>query len=149
MKKLIIIPFFSIISLNLAAQINAVNIGYQDDPDVISIGGLFSSFDAEIFFGPISDSSEDSKSTFGAKVGYMFYLHNDWASAVYLGPQIGYYNSENFSQSTSESGLIYGGQLGFYFSPINIAVGYGANDVSGGEYFSIKFGFNPFELMGG
>lgn len=147
MKKYLLLCITLFAATSLSAQVTAPTMGYQDDLATLTAGGLFGNLNLDLLLGPIGDTiDDDSKSTFGAKVGYMFYLYDENGVALFLGPQVGYFGTENHTLETSESGLLYGGEVGVYFSPLLISVGYGMNDVSELEYFSFKVGFNFMDL---
>lgn len=150
MKKYLLLCITLFAASTATAQINVMTLGYQDDLQTIMGGGIVNNWSFELLVGPLGDSiNDDSKSTFGLKVGYMFPLFEENGLALFLGPKAGYFASENFTQNTSESGLLYGGEAGIYFAPISFSVGYGMNDVTEVEYFSWRVGINILDLFGG
>ena len=157
MKKLIIIGLLTLgLSTFSKAQITAVNIGYQES-DVFSsvtVGGLFDHADVTLFLSS-PDLGDDSNFIVGGRFGYMFHLYNDFSTAFYVGPHVGAYflertnfDNSGFDDTEWESSLNYGLTAGVYFTPINLAVSYGVDDLFETEYVEFKVGFNFMEIMG-
>lgn len=157
MNKKLIILVFAVIgsSLSVKAQ-TAVNIGYQENEffSSVTVGGLFEHIDMDLFI-TAPDLGDDSNFIFGGRVGYMFYLYNESQYALYAGPHVGGYSltrdnndGSGFTETENEFSLNYGGTAGIYLDPLNIAVGYGFDDLLETEYFHIKVGINVTSLLG-
>jgi hypothetical protein len=137
------------------AQEIVMNLGYVENEEFSMVYGgvLASNLDMEFLIGA-PDLGDDSNFLYGAKLGYMFYLYQDSGTSLYAGPHLGGYvlqrsnldNNLNY-EDENETSLNYGITAGIYFAPINIAVGYGMDDLFETEYISFKIGFDFFGYM--
>jgi hypothetical protein len=156
MKKLIVfVLLIAGFSTGSKAQEIVMNLGYLENPEFsIFYGGvLATNLDMEFLIGA-PDLGDDSNFLYGAKLGYMFYLYKEQGMSLYAGPHVGGYilqrsnldNNFNYVDE-NETSLNYGITAGIYFAPVNIAVGYGIDDLFETEYLSFKVGFDFFGYM--
>ncbi len=137
------------------AQEVAINVGYQESEQfsMFITGVTANNADLTFMIGS-PDLGGDSNFLIGGRIGYMFYLMDDYDTAVYIGPHLGGYFLErtNFdsnlnSSDQSETSLNYGITAGIYFAPINLAVDYGVDDLFETEYIAFKIGFDILGYM--